>query len=147
MSQLLIAFPRFDAILSQEGVPGIHAALTAAKHRMPKAMSMDGTVEGVRLWYEHNRKNPGDPINAFIVADPPGVGASGMQVVLWMLQGKRLQTDALVQPFNILLQPVSLVITADAIEEWYTRLANRPAEEVLDSSLDAQQVLDLYFQK
>jgi ribose transport system substrate-binding protein len=36
MSQLLVAYPDFDGILSQECVPGIYAALMDAKHKMPK---------------------------------------------------------------------------------------------------------------
>jgi ribose transport system substrate-binding protein len=147
MSQLLVAYPNFDAILSQECVPGIYAALMDAKHKMPKAMSMDESVQGVRIWYEHNKKYPKDQMNAYIVENPPGVGASGLQIALWMLQGKKLKPDVLKQPFNVLLYNPTLIITADNLEEWYKKLEGKPQEEVLDSYLTSQQALDLYFQK
>jgi ribose transport system substrate-binding protein len=147
MSQIIVAFPKFDAILSQECVPGIYEALMDAKHKMPKVMTNDESVEGVQIWYEHNKKYPKDPINAIIVENPPGVGASGMQIALWMLQGKKLKEGVLHQPFNVLLYNPTLIITPANLEEWYTKLKDHPRTEVLDSYITSQQALDLYFQK
>jgi ribose transport system substrate-binding protein len=147
MSQIIVAYPKFDGVLSQECVPGIYAALMDAKHKMPKVMTMDESVEGVKIWYEHNQKYPKDPINAIIIENPPGVGASGMQIALWMLQGKKLKPDALKQPYNVLLYNPTLIITPENLKEWYGKVKDRPVSEVLDSYLTSQQALDLYFQK
>jgi hypothetical protein len=64
-----------------------------------------------------------------------------------MLQGKKLKADALKQPFNVILYNPTLIITKDNVQEWYKKLEGKPVSEVLDSYLNKQQALDLYFQK
>lgn len=131
-SQLLLAFPRFDAILCQGGSAGVYAAFRAAGRRMPRAMSLDGTVGSLRLWHEHQAARPRDPLNGCIIPEPPSLGASGMHVLLRMLRGERPRPGADGEPARLLVLAPPAAITASSLERWYSLVEGRPDQEYLD---------------
>ena len=146
MGSLLPAFPEFDGILNMESGPAIYAAMVHAGHKVPKAMVMDESVEGVRVWYEHNREHPDEPLTAQIVENPPGVGANGLLVGLQLLQGKRLKPGVATGPHKTILYKPKLVITAEDLADWHARVKGKPDSEMLDSVLTTEEVQTAYFE-
>jgi ribose transport system substrate-binding protein len=146
MASMLPALPQIDGILNMECGPGIYQALMEAGRPMPKAMTMDEGVQGVRILYEHNQKYPKNKLVADIVENPPGVGASGMVVGLQILLGKKIKAGVMKQPYNVFLYNPTLVIDSSNVAEWYKKLEGKPDSEVLDNYLTTEQALKLYFE-
>jgi ribose transport system substrate-binding protein len=146
MASMIPALPQIDGILNMECGPGIYQALMEAGRPMPKAMTMDEGVQGVRILYEHNQKYPNNKLVADIVENPPGVGASGMVVGLQILMGKKIKAGVMKQPYNVFLYNPTLVIDSSNVAEWYKKLEGKPDSEVLDNYLTTEQALKLYFE-
>lgn len=152
MTSLLATYPKFDAILNQDGAAvGIINALQEAKHPLPKAMTSDEWIAYLRLWYDINQKNPNNPLNAIIVENPPGIGADALMIAVNMLQGKKLKDGVLTSDPSdkenknaILLKP-TLIITNDNLKEWYDKTKDKPDTYYIDSVL-SQADIDKMFQ-
>jgi ribose transport system substrate-binding protein len=150
MTTLLSAYPNFDAILCQDGAAvGIINALQEAKHEMPKAITSDEWIAYLRLWHDINQKTP-NALNAIIVENPPGIGADGIQIVVRLLQGKKLKDGVLTfdasdkaNKNSILIKP-QVVITNKNMNEWYEKTKDKPDTYYIDSVLSAAQI-DKYF--
>ncbi|MCL4514749.1 MAG: substrate-binding domain-containing protein [Firmicutes bacterium] len=151
MTTLLSAYPNFDAILCQDGAAvGIINALQEAKHPLPKAITSDEWIAYLRLWHDLNQKNPGKPLNAIIVENPPGIGADGLQIVVRLLQGKKLKSGVLTSDPSdkgnknaILIKP-TLVITNANMEEWYEKTKDKPDTYYIDSVLSQKEIDKLF---
>lgn len=152
MTTLLPAYPTFDAILCQDGAAvGIINALQEAKHELPKAITSDEWIAYLRLWYDHNQKNPSKPLNAIIVENPPGIGADGLMITVNKLKGKAFKEGALVSDpsdkankNSIILKP-TLVITNENLKEWYDKTKDKPDTYYIDSVM-SQENIDKLFQ-
>lgn len=151
MTTLLSAYPKFDAILCQDGAAvGIINALQEAKHEFPKAITSDEWVMYLRLWHDINAKTPDKKLNAMIVENPPGIGTDAFKIAINMLQGKKLKDGVLVSdPLDkdnknaIMIKP-TLVITNDNMEEWYEKTKDKPESYYIDSILPDEEVAKLF---
>ena len=151
MTQLLSAYPNFDAILCQDGAAvGIINALQEAKHTLPKAITSDEWVAYLRLWHDINQKNPGSPLNAIIVENPPGIGADGLMMAVNLLQGKKFKEGVLVSDPSdkasknaIMIKP-TLVIKNDNMNEWYEKTKDKPDSYYIDSVLPQAEIDKLF---
>lgn len=151
MTQLLSAYPNFDAILCQDGAAvGILNALQEAKHPLPKAITSDEWIAYLRLWYDINQKNPGNPLNAVIVENPPGIGADGLMMAVNLLQGKKFKDGVLVSDPSdkanknaVTIKP-TLIITNDNMKEWYDKTKDKPDSYYIDSVLPQAEIDKLF---
>ncbi len=138
MTQLLTAHPDFDAILTQECTPAIIAALVEAGHPLPKAISGDESIQGLRVWAKYK-------YNSIMVENPPGIGADGLHVAVKLLQGGKIRPDALSNGNTLFVKP-NLVITNDTRDQWVEKTKDLQEQDYINSVLTPQEVQERYFQ-
>jgi len=145
MSRLLASYPQIDGVWSQDGMAeGALRALLAAN--LPKLPVMAGEARAgyLRLWAEAKKKYP--DFKSFGVYNPPGVGASGLKVMIRLLQGKKLKPGILAGPFrNTIYVPIPGQVTDATLEEALRQIQGKPDTYVLDGIISDQQA-DSYFQ-
>lgn len=95
LSSILASQPDIDGIFSQDGMAqGVLRALIAAKPKKMPIVSGEAYVGYMKLWTEIKKNYPN--FKSYGLANPPGVGASGLRVVLALIQGKQLKDGVLV---------------------------------------------------
>ena len=145
MSRLLASYPQIDGVWSQDGMAeGALRALLAAN--LPKLPVMAGEARAgyLRLWAEAKKKYP--DFRSFGVYNPPGVGASGLKVMIRLLQGKKLKPGVLAGPFrNTIYVPIPGQVTDTTLQDALRQIQGRPDTYVLDGIISDQQA-DSYFQ-
>lgn len=94
MSSLLASQPDIDGVFVQDGMgQGVLRALLAAKPKNMPAVSGEAYVGYMKLWTEIKKSYPN--FKSYGLANPPGVGASGLRVVLALAQGKQFKDGVL----------------------------------------------------
>ncbi|RIH81295.1 Xylitol-binding protein [Calidithermus terrae] len=99
LSSILASQPNIDGIFTQDGMgQGVLRALIAAKPRKMPVVSGEAYVGYMKLWSEIKKSYP--DFRSYGLANPPGVGASGLRVVMNLIQGKQLKDGVLKGPYN-----------------------------------------------
>ena len=94
LSAVLAAQPDIDGVWTQDGMgQGVLRALIAAKPKKMPAVSGEAYVGFMKLWTDILKDYP--DFKAYGLANPPGVGGSGLRVLVSLLQGKSPKPGAL----------------------------------------------------
>jgi ribose transport system substrate-binding protein len=94
LSSILASQPNIDGIFTQDGMgQGVLRALIAAKPKAMPVVSGEAYVGYMKLWTDIKKDYP--TFKSYGLANPPGVGASGLRVLLNMMQGKSLKDGIL----------------------------------------------------
>lgn len=145
MSRLIASYPNIDGVWSQDGMAegALRALLAANLPRLP-VMAGEARAGYLRLWAEAKRRYP--DFKSFGVCNPPGVGASGLKVMVRFLQGKKLKAGVLQGPFkNTIYVPIPCQVSDANLEQNLRQIQGRPDTYVLDGIISDQQA-DSYFQ-
>ncbi|MER3555697.1 MAG: sugar ABC transporter substrate-binding protein [Meiothermus sp.] len=94
LSSILASQPNIDGIFTQDGMgQGVLRALMAANPAKMPAVSGEAYVGYMKLWTEIKKNHP--EFKSYGLANPPGVGASGLRVLVNLVQGKQLKDGVL----------------------------------------------------
>lgn len=94
VSAVLASQPNIDGIFSQDGMAqGVLRALIAAKPAKMPAVSGEAYVGYMKLWTQIKRDYPS--FQSYGLANPPGVGASGLRVLVGLMQGRQFKDGVL----------------------------------------------------
>lgn len=94
LSSILASQPDIDGIFTQDGMgQGVLRALIAAKPKKMPVVSGEAYVGYMKLWTDIKKTYP--DFKSYGLANPPGVGASGLRVVVNLIQGKQLKDGIL----------------------------------------------------
>lgn len=106
MSSLLASQPNIDGVFTQDGMgQGVLRALIAAKPQKMPVVSGEAYVGYMKLWTDIKKNYPN--FKSYGLANPPGVGASGLRVLVNLVQGKQLKDDVLKGPYkNTIYVPI-----------------------------------------
>ena len=106
MSSLLASQPNIDGVFTQDGMgQGVLRALLAAKPQKMPVVSGEAYVGYMKLWTEIKKNYPN--FKSYGLANPPGVGASGLRVLVNLVQGKQLKDGVLKGPYkNTIYVPI-----------------------------------------
>lgn len=144
MSRLIASYPNIDGVWSQDGMAegALRALLAANLPRLP-VMAGEARAGYLRLWAEAKRRYP--DFKSFGVCNPPGVGASGLKVMVRLLQGKTLKAGVLQGPFkNTIYVPIPCQVSDATLGEALRQIQGKPDTYVLDGIITDQQA-DAYF--
>jgi ribose transport system substrate-binding protein len=144
MSSLLAAQPNIDGVWTQDGMAlGVLRAIVAANPRKMPVVSGEARAGYMRLWKETKAKNPS--FTSFGVANPPGVAASGLRVMVNVLRGKKLKDGALKGPYgNSLYVPIPGTVDDSTLDAELKKIADKPATYALDGIITQAQA-DAFF--
>ncbi len=94
MSGILAAQPNIDGVFTQDGMgQGVLRALIAAKPKAMPVVSGEAYVGYMKIWTDIKKTYP--DFKSYGLANPPGVAASGLRVLLNWIQGKQLKDGVL----------------------------------------------------
>ncbi|GLV48877.1 sugar ABC transporter substrate-binding protein [Thermus sp. LT1-2-5] len=145
MSRLIASYPNIDGVWSQDGMAegALRALLAANLPRLP-IMAGEARAGYLRLWAEAKRRYA--DFKSFGVCNPPGVGASGLKVLVRFLQGRKLKDGVLRGPFNnTIYVPIPCQVSDTTLEQALRQIQGRPDTYVLDGIISDQQA-DSYFE-
>lgn len=106
MSSLLASQPNIDGVFTQDGMgQGVLRALIAAKPQKMPVVSGEAYVGYMKLWTDIKKSYPN--FKSYGLANPPGVGASGLRILVNLVQGKQLKDGVLKGPYkNTIYVPI-----------------------------------------
>ena len=143
---LISAYPEIDAVLNQDCSPGIMQGFLEAGVAMPKCITSDGSITYLNMWNDYNTENPDSPLEAIIVGNPPGIGASAIKVALQMLNGEEFK-DGVLQSVDggmaILLTPAP-VITNENLAEWVGKASTMDESYTFSAILSDEEVSAMF---
>jgi ribose transport system substrate-binding protein len=138
MSNILASQPNIDGVWTQDGMArGVLQAVQAANPGEYPVISGEARSGYMRLWHDVRQQNPDfasyGPIN------PPGVGASGLRVMVELLQGKEInQSELEGEAGNTLFVPIPGVVTNQNLDEELQKI-DVEGEYVLDGIISSKQ--------
>jgi ribose transport system substrate-binding protein len=138
MSNILASQPNIDGVWTQDGMArGVLQAVQAANPDEYPVISGEARSGYMRLWQDVRKQNPDfasyGPIN------PPGVGASGLRVMVELLQGKEIKQSELEgEAGNTLYVPIPGVVTNQNLDEELQKI-DVEGEYVLDGIITPTQ--------
>jgi ribose transport system substrate-binding protein len=140
VSNVLAAYPQVDAVYSQDGMAqGVLRAVLAANREKLPLVGGEARMGYLRLWNETRKTHPG-----FIsqgVVNSPGIGASGLRVLVDLLQGKKLKSGVLGGASkNSLLLPVPGVVDKDNVDSYLAKFAKESDAFAIDGVLSEDQL-------
>jgi ribose transport system substrate-binding protein len=144
MSNILASQPNIDGVWTQDGMArGVLQAVQAANPDEYPVISGEARSGYMRLWQDVRQQNPDfasyGPIN------PPGVGASGVRVMVELLQGKEIKQSELEgEAGNTLYVPIPGVVTNQILDEELQKI-DVEGEYVLDGIISRKQA-QAYFE-
>jgi ribose transport system substrate-binding protein len=144
MSTFLASLPEIDAVWTQDGMAsGVLTAIQTANPENWPIVSGEARQSYLAQWTEVLQSQP--DFQSIGVVNPPGVGASGLRVVVNMLQGKELDEAQLGGPCgNTLYVPIPAPITNETLADEYAKVQDLPASYTIDSMITQEQA-DAYF--
>lgn len=145
MSRLIASYPEIDGVWSQDGMAeGALRALLAANLAKLPIVSGEARAGYLRLWAEAKKRYP--DFRSFGVYNPPGVGASGLKVMVRLLQGKTLKPGLLKGPFrNTIYVPIPGQVTDNNLYQVLEQIKGKPDTYVLDGIISDKEA-DSHFQ-
>jgi ribose transport system substrate-binding protein len=138
MSNILASQPNIDGVWTQDGMArGVLQAVQATNPDEYPVISGEARSGYMRLWQDVRQQNPDfasyGPIN------PPGVGASGLRVMVEHLQGKEIKQSELEgEAGNTLYVPIPGVVTNQNLDEELQKI-DVEGEYVLDGIISSKQ--------
>lgn len=145
MSNFLASLPEIDGVWTQDGMAsGVLTALQTANPENWPIVSGEARQSYLAQWNEVLQSQPN--FQSIGVVNPPGVGASGLRVLVNLLQGKQLDESQLSGPCgNSLYVPIPPPITNENLAEEFANVQDLPASYTLDSMITQEQA-DAFFQ-
>jgi ribose transport system substrate-binding protein len=146
MSSILASQPNIDGVFTQDGMgQGVLRALIAAKPKKMPFVSGEAYVGYMKLWSDIKKTNP--TFRSYGLPNPPGVGASGLRVMLSWLQGKSLKDGVLKgSSKNTIYVPIPKGVDDTNLASTYNLLVDQGREDTytVDSIL-TQAATDALF--
>jgi len=146
MSNLLAAYPnKIDGVWTQDGMAeGALRAVMAANPPKWPVMVGEARAGYLKLWHQIKQQRPS--FTSIGVINPPGIGVSGLRVLVELLQGKKLKQGLLKGQFgNSLYVPIPGVITEENFQQEYEQIKDKPDSYTVDGMITRQQA-EQYFQ-
>jgi ribose transport system substrate-binding protein len=144
MSNFLASIPEIDAVWTQDGMAsGVLTAIQTANPENWPIVSGEARQSYLAQWSEVLNARP--DFQSIGVVNPPGVGASGLRVMVNLLQGKQIHETQFAGPCsNTLYVPIPAPITNENLADEYAKVKDLPASYTLDSMI-AQEQADAFF--
>ena len=146
MSSILASQPNIDGVFTQDGMgQGVLRALIAAKPKNMPVVSGEAYVGYMKLWSDIKKSYPS--FKSYGLPNPPGVGASGLRVMLNWLQGKSLKDGVLKGASkNTIYVPIPKGVDNTTLTSTYNLLIDQGKEDTytVDSIL-TQAATDALF--
>jgi ribose transport system substrate-binding protein len=144
MSNFLASIPEIDAVWTQDGMAsGVLTAIQTANPENWPIVSGEARQSYLAQWSEVLQAQP--DFQSIGVVNPPGVGASGLRVIVNLLQGKELDEAQLAGPCgNTLYVPIPAPITNENLADEFAKVQDLPASYTIDSMITQEQA-DAYF--
>lgn len=138
-SDLLAANPDVDAIWTQDGMAmGVLTAVNAANLENRPLVTGEARAGYLQMWSETVAENP--DFQTIGVVNPPGVGGSGLRVVMEILQGGVPDEAQFAGPFgNTFYVPIPYAITGDNFADFIALYAEAPESYTLDGMITQEQ--------
>jgi ribose transport system substrate-binding protein len=113
MSNFLASLPEIDGVWTQDGMAsGVLTALTTAELETLPLSTGEARVSYLQLWAETLEAYP--DFKSIGVVNPPGIGASGLRVIVEILKGGEVDEEQLAGPFgNTLYVPIPYVVVSE----------------------------------
>lgn len=145
MADLLASQPAIDGVWSQDGMAlGALQALVAANPEKFPVMAGEARAGYMKLWNQVKESHP--DFKSFGVINPPAIGASGIRIVVELLQGKQFKEGTLKGPYgNSVYVPIPGQVDDSNFAAEVAKIANQPDSYVLDGSITREQAT-AYFQ-
>ncbi len=144
MSNFLASLPNIDGVWTQDGMASgvLQAIMTANPEKWP-INSGEARQSYLAMWNDLLAERP--DFQSIGVYNPPGVGASGLRVVLNILQGKEVDESKLAGPCgNTLYVPIPGVVTNENFAAEWEAVKDLPASWTLDGII-SQEEADGFF--
>jgi ribose transport system substrate-binding protein len=144
MSNFLASIPEIDAVWTQDGMAaGVLTAIQTANPENWPIVSGEARQSYLAQWTEVLNTQP--DFQSIGVVNPPGVGASGLRVMVNLLQGKEIDEAQLAGPCgNTLYVPIPAPITNENLAAEFDKVKDLPASYTLDSMITQEQA-DAFF--
>jgi ribose transport system substrate-binding protein len=144
MSNFLASIPEIDGVWTQDGMAsGVLTAIQTANPDNWPIVSGEARQSYLAQWNEVLQSQP--DFQSIGVVNPPGVGASGLRVMVNLLQGKELDESQLAGPCgNTLYVPIPPPITNENLADEFAKVQDLPASYTLDSMITQEQA-DAFF--
>jgi ribose transport system substrate-binding protein len=138
MSNILASQPNIDGVWTQDGMArGVLQAVQAANPGEYPVISGEARSGYMRLWQDVRQQNP--DFASYGPVNPPGVGASGLRVMVELLQGKVIkQSELQGEAGNTLYVPIPGVVTNQNLDEELQKI-DVEGEYVLDGIISRKQ--------
>jgi ribose transport system substrate-binding protein len=138
MSNILASQPNIDGVWTQDGMArGVLQAVQAANPSEYPVISGEARSGYMRLWQEVRQQNP--DFHSYGPINPPGVGASGLRVMVELLQGKEIKQSELEgEAGNTLYVPIPGVVTDQNLDQELQKI-DAEGEYVLDGIISRKQ--------
>jgi ribose transport system substrate-binding protein len=146
MSSILASQPSIDGVFTQDGMgQGVLRALIAAKPKNFPLVSGEAYVGYMKLWEDIKKTSPS--FKSFGLPNPPGVGASGLRVLVSWMQGKSPKDGVLKgDAKNTIYVPIPKGVDDSNLTNTYNLLVDQGKEDTytVDSIL-TQAATDALF--
>ena len=138
MSNILASQPNIDGVWTQDGMSlGVLQAVQADNPGKYPVISGEARSGYMRLWQDVLKKNP--EFASYGPINPPGVGGSGLRVMVELLQGKEIKESELGgEAGNTLYVPIPGVVTDQNLDEELDKV-DTEGEYVLDGIISQKQ--------
>jgi ribose transport system substrate-binding protein len=138
-SDLLASVPDVDGIWTQDGMAmGVLTAVNTADLETRPIVTGEARAGYLQMWNETLVDTP--DFSTIGVVNPPGVGGSGLRVIMEILQGGAADTEQFAGPFgNTFYVPIPYAITGENFEDFYALYSEAPESYTLDGMITQEQ--------
>lgn len=138
MSNILASQPNIDGVWTQDGMArGVLQAVQADNPAKYPVISGEARSGYMRLWQDVLKQHP--EFASYGPINPPGVGASGLRVMVELLQGKEIKQGELAgEANNTLYVPIPGVVTDKNLDAELQKV-DIEGEYVLDGTISSKQ--------
>jgi ribose transport system substrate-binding protein len=138
-SDLLASVPDVDGIWTQDGMAmGVLTAVNTADLEARPIVTGEARAGFLQMWNETLTDNP--DFSTIGVVNPPGVGGSGLRVVMEILQGGTPDEEQFSGPFgNTFYVPIPYAVTGENFADFYELYAEAPESFTLDGMISQEQ--------
>ncbi|MCJ7529455.1 MAG: ABC transporter substrate-binding protein [Anaerolineales bacterium] len=144
MADFLASYPEIDGVWSQDGVSlGALRAVEAANLAKWPVMVGEARAGYIQEWKKVLETKP--DFETIGVVNPPGQGADGLLVAIYMLQGKQIKDGILAGANgNTIYVKIPGVVTKDNFESYYEALKDKSAWYTVDYVMSPLEVNALF---
>jgi ribose transport system substrate-binding protein len=144
MSNFLASIPKIDGVWTQDGMAaGVLTAIQTANPETWPIVSGEARQSYLAMWSEVLADHP--EFKSIGVVNPPGVGASGLRVMVNLLQGKEIDESQLAGACgNTLYVPIPGTVTPETLADEFAKVQDLPASYTLDGII-SQEEADGFF--